>query len=131
MSKSKEIQISWSVDDVYSIRPDLTEDQAMEVLQNVKDNHDADIGVCWETLNFWADSMFPKGEHWGNFTVEITETLQLQVTIEANTHDDAVKIVKRAYQAGFHILGAEHLTRVDFTEIDSVDSPEEMGESHG
>ena len=131
MSKSKEVQISWSVDDVYSIRPDLTEDQAMEVLQNVKDNHDADLGVCWETLNFWADSMFPKGKDWGNFTVEITETLQLQVTIEANSFDEAVEIVRRAYHAGLHILGAEHLTRVDFTEVDGGASSMEMRESYG
>jgi len=48
MSKSQKIQITWSVDDVYSFRPDLTEEQAFEVLQNVKDSHDADIGVCWE-----------------------------------------------------------------------------------
>ena len=127
MYKATEIQIAWGIEDVYSIRPDLTEDQAMEVLTNVKDNHDADIGVCRDTLQFWADSMFPKSNTWASYTVEITETLQMQVDVEANSFDEAVEAVKRAYKAGLHILGAEHFISADFAEAGDDGLPDETG----
>ena len=130
MSKAQEIQISWAVEDVFSIRSDLTEDQAIEVLTNVKDNHDADIGVCWETLHFWANSMFPKSDTWASYTVEITETLQMQVDVEANSIDEAVTAVKRAYNAGLHILGAEHFISADFAEAGSDGLPDETGAAY-
>jgi len=62
MKKKRQITITWAVEDVLEIRPDLTEDQAMEVLENVEQNHDAEVGICWDTLAFWADSMFRRAE---------------------------------------------------------------------
>ena len=55
----REINITWSIEDVLEVRPDLTDEQAMEVLEQVENNHDADVGVSWETLEMWADSLFP------------------------------------------------------------------------
>jgi hypothetical protein len=55
------ISITWCVDDVLEIRPDLTEDQAMEVLEMVKKKHDAEIGINWTVLETIADFMFPQG----------------------------------------------------------------------
>jgi len=57
--RKREICIGWSVEDVLEVRPDLTDEQAMEVLENVEENHDAGAGICWDTLEFWADRMFP------------------------------------------------------------------------
>ena len=131
VSKVQEIHIFLSVEDVYKIRPDLTEDQAIEVLLNVKNNHNADIGICWDTLIFWADSMFPKSESWGNFTVIITETLQLRVDVEANSFDEAQEVVKRAYRDGVYVLGAQHFAHVDFAEADSNDLLGEAGDELG
>lgn len=56
----KHVAIIWSVVDVQSVRPDLTDEQALEVLKNVKSKHDADIGVNWDTLRIVADNLYPK-----------------------------------------------------------------------
>ena len=48
-------------DDVKHIRPDLSDEKAMEVLLEVKDNHDAEWGVSWATLETVADDLFPRG----------------------------------------------------------------------
>ena len=54
------VAVVWSIDDVIQERPDLTHGQAMEVLEEVSDSHDAEYGVNWDTLRDTADSMFPK-----------------------------------------------------------------------
>ncbi|NER82106.1 MAG: hypothetical protein F6K42_21610 [Leptolyngbya sp. SIO1D8] len=56
------IALGWGVEDVQSVRPDLDEEQAMEVLEVVDYKHDATIGVNWDTLQFFADGMFPQDE---------------------------------------------------------------------
>ena len=55
-----QIAIVWSIGDVQSVRPDLTDAQAMQVLLRVQDKHDASIGVNWEVLEITADIMFPE-----------------------------------------------------------------------
>lgn len=59
VDKRYAMAIVWQIDDVLSIRPDLTEEQAGEVLGRVEDCHDASIGVSWDTLEIIADEMFP------------------------------------------------------------------------
>jgi len=61
-----QIAIIWSIDDVKQERPRLTNEQAMEVLREVKHHHDADYGVCWETLRTVADNLFPGNEQEGD-----------------------------------------------------------------
>lgn len=56
----RQITIIWSVEDVQSERPDLTDEQAMDVLERVKHKHDATIGVNWDTLRTVADIFYPK-----------------------------------------------------------------------
>ena len=55
----RQIAIIWSVEDVQSVRMDLSDEQAMVVLREVKRTHDANIGVHWDTLRFWADELYP------------------------------------------------------------------------
>lgn len=55
-----QIAIIWSIEDVQQERPDLSDEQAMEVLKKVKDKHDATIGVNWDVLRNWADELYPK-----------------------------------------------------------------------
>ena len=55
----REIAIIWSIDDVKQERPDLSDEKAMEVLRNVEHHHDAEYGICWETLRTTADLLFP------------------------------------------------------------------------
>lgn len=53
------ISIEWDIDDVLEVRPDLSADQARQVLQSVKRNHDAEIGVNWDVIQCTADWVFP------------------------------------------------------------------------
>lgn len=52
--------IVWQIDDVLSIRPDLTEEQAGEVICRVEQCHDASLGVTWDTLDEVAGDLFPE-----------------------------------------------------------------------
>jgi hypothetical protein len=49
------IEISWHFTDVQELDDSLTNDEARQVLQLIKDNHDANIGVNWETIQAWID----------------------------------------------------------------------------
>lgn len=61
MNKDQDIlQIIWVTDDVLSQRPDLTKDQAREVLRAMERNHDANIGVNWDVIDVTASILFPK-----------------------------------------------------------------------
>ncbi len=53
------IILTWSTDDVLSIRPDLTEEQAAQVLAVADNRHDATIGITWGVLEFHAEWLFP------------------------------------------------------------------------
>jgi len=55
------------------------------------------------------------------YTVEITETLQLQVTVGANSAADALQAVVRGYKNSDHILDEQHLTGTDFKLIKNAD----------
>jgi len=38
---------------------DLSDEQAMEVLEKVKQEHDTSMGVSRATVDIWADELFP------------------------------------------------------------------------
>ena len=59
LAKTGRIAIFWGVDDVKSVRPDLTDDQCMEVLEQCDDKHDANIGISWDVIEFHAGYLFP------------------------------------------------------------------------
>ena len=50
--------LGWSVEDVQEVRPDLTDEQAWEVLRQVERRHDATIGITWDTLEWVAEDLF-------------------------------------------------------------------------
>ena len=50
-----EISISWHFTDVQERDDSLTNDEARQVLQLIKDGHDANIGINWETIDAWID----------------------------------------------------------------------------
>ena len=54
------ITIEWHVDDVLEQRPDLTTEQAREVLHALRRYHDADLGINWEVIYWTADEIYPK-----------------------------------------------------------------------
>lgn len=55
-----EITITWHTDDVLSVRPDLTKDQALDVLLECKSRHDASVGINWEVIDITAEGMFER-----------------------------------------------------------------------
>jgi hypothetical protein len=54
------ITIKWHFSDVQEMRPDLTDDQAREVLWHAKRYHDANEGINWAVLEAHADFIFGK-----------------------------------------------------------------------
>jgi hypothetical protein len=56
------ITIKWHITDVQEVRPDLTDDQARDVLWRVRDIHDANEGVNWYVIECVASEMFPEEE---------------------------------------------------------------------
>ena len=58
---TEEIAITWHIEDVQSIRSDLTDRQASDILSHLKKNHDATVGISWDTIEIVADILFPFG----------------------------------------------------------------------
>lgn len=56
----RQVAVIWGVEDVQSIRPDLTADQAWEVLEQAYDVHDCEWGFTWTHLKTVAGDMFPR-----------------------------------------------------------------------
>ena len=57
LAPRRQIASIWSIEDVQEVRPDLTDDQAWEVLQQVERAHDATIGINWDVLSCHADML--------------------------------------------------------------------------
>ena len=58
LAKHRKIALVWCVEDVQSERPDLSDDQAWDVLHEVERKHDAEVGISWTTLNCMAEMLF-------------------------------------------------------------------------
>jgi hypothetical protein len=57
---TEKIGIFWHIKDVQDIRPDLTNEQASEVLKSLKMNHDAAQGINWDIIEITANDLFPE-----------------------------------------------------------------------
>jgi hypothetical protein len=51
----------WNVEDVLSDRPDLSREQALEVLDQIDDDLGCSVGITWDVLKDTAERLFPKG----------------------------------------------------------------------
>jgi hypothetical protein len=58
LANRRQIASIWSIEDVQSIRPDLSEEQAWEVLQAADRHHDATLGINWDVLACHAEMLF-------------------------------------------------------------------------
>ena len=54
------IGILWHIDDVKGVRPDLTDEQCMEVLEQCDRRHDAEMGISWQVIEIHAADLFPE-----------------------------------------------------------------------
>jgi hypothetical protein len=59
IDESRQIAVVWDITDVQLERPDLNDEEAMEVLLLAEKKHDANYGIGWQTLRDHADSLFP------------------------------------------------------------------------
>ena len=50
----------WHIDDVQSMRPDLNDDQCIEVLQAMADWFDANDGINWDFITMTAEQLYPQ-----------------------------------------------------------------------
>jgi hypothetical protein len=57
-AERKQIALLWGIEDVQAVSPDLSDDQAWDVLREVDRKHDAELGVNWLTLECFAESLF-------------------------------------------------------------------------
>ena len=58
LDERRQIALIWSIEDVQQIRPELDDDQAWEVLQEVDRHKDASLGISWLTLEIAAGHLF-------------------------------------------------------------------------
>jgi hypothetical protein len=58
LAERRQIAAIWCVEDVQRLRPDLTAEQAWEVLELVERKHDAAFGISWTTLECVAKDLF-------------------------------------------------------------------------
>ncbi len=58
LRRRRQIAQLWGVDDVIAVRPDLTDDQAWDVLRQVERTMDADTGITWRVLEDTAEELF-------------------------------------------------------------------------
>ena len=58
LANRRQIASIWDIEDVQILRPDLTDDQAWEILQAVGSNQDANFGITWEVIACYADHLF-------------------------------------------------------------------------
>jgi hypothetical protein len=58
LAERKQIAAIWSIEDVQQVRPDLTDEQAWQVLEHADRKHDAELGINWLTLECIAEDLF-------------------------------------------------------------------------
>lgn len=58
-NQETQVAIPWSIEDIKKDRPDLTDEECLNVLFVIKEKHDANIGINWEVLEYYADTIYP------------------------------------------------------------------------
>ena len=58
LDRRRQIASIWCIEDVQEVRPDLTDQEAWEVLKAADHYHDATIGINWEVLSSHAELLF-------------------------------------------------------------------------
>lgn len=58
--KKESISIEWDYIDVMDACVRLTGDQAKIVLGAVEEQHDANVGINWEVIQYTANELFPE-----------------------------------------------------------------------
>jgi len=59
---SNSIAIIWCIDDVKQVRPDLNDEDCLDVLNYADRKHDATMGITYDILEWIADYLYPQEE---------------------------------------------------------------------
>lgn len=59
LEQRRQVTVIWGIEDVQSVRPDLTDEQAWEVLLECRHLHDCELGFNWLLIDTVADDLFP------------------------------------------------------------------------
>ena len=55
------IHILWHIDDVKRVAKDrgieITDQEAIDILESAESDHDATIGVAWDTFDYYLDEL--------------------------------------------------------------------------
>jgi hypothetical protein len=62
LAETGRLAVIWNVEDVKSVRPELTEAQCLEVLDACERKHDANIGINWTVIVTHAEWLFPEAD---------------------------------------------------------------------
>ncbi|EOE5495968.1 hypothetical protein ACKJUK_004406 [Cronobacter turicensis] len=54
------LMVMWHKEGVSQVRPDLTDEQCVQVMRKIKDCHDGNVGVNWDVISNTADILFLK-----------------------------------------------------------------------
>lgn len=57
--EQKQIRITWEMEDIQSLRPDLDHDQILNIMQFIVSNYDPDIGINWGMIKDAANELYP------------------------------------------------------------------------
>jgi hypothetical protein len=60
LADQRQIADIWAIEDVQELRPDLTDDQAWEVLRHVRHHHSRERGITRDTVRAAAREVFPE-----------------------------------------------------------------------
>lgn len=77
LTENRRIAHVWGIDDVRQCRPDLDDDQAWAVLQEVAKRLHYDVGITWDVVETVARELYPEKpeRHWqGRIDIRITDT---------------------------------------------------------
>ena len=58
------IDVRWSIEDVQGVRPELSDEQAIQVLLKAKRMHDPSVGINWDVLRVHANMLYPQPMPW-------------------------------------------------------------------
>ncbi len=63
---SRQIAVIWDIDDVIANNPALTDEEAMNVLRQVENDHDCEYGITWQTIDSAVAQLYPSKSGWDN-----------------------------------------------------------------
>ena len=62
-----------------------------------------------------------------NYEVNIRETLEMKVSIQAESREEAERIVEQRWKSGEYVLDADHFTSVEFNAKKARDRSRDEG----